>query len=243
MPRFRSRFLFLWLAAVASVVFVLPYVLTLQGAVLESLSVPVPLVLVASVLQSAVLLAVAAFVGLRAADAVGLRTPLTDALLTRASVAATFRSLRPLSAVAVGAMAGGVIVILDVIVFQPLVPEFMLAAATAEVPRWAGFLASFYGGIGEEILTRLFLVSVLAWMLRGRAVWVAIVSAALLFGAGHLPGTAAISPLTPALVVRALVLNSIGGIAFGWLYWRRGLEAAMLAHFSADVVLHVIVGT
>jgi hypothetical protein len=26
---------------------------------------------------------------------------------------------------------------------------------------------------------------------------------------------------------------------FGWLYWRRGLEAAIVAHFAADLVLHV----
>jgi hypothetical protein len=35
-------------------------------------------------------------------------------------------------------------------------------------------------------------------------------------------------------------LNGLGGLAFGWLYWKRGLESAMMAHFSADIVLHVI---
>jgi membrane protease YdiL (CAAX protease family) len=37
------------------------------------------------------------------------------------------------------------------------------------------------------------------------------------------------------------VLNSLAGLVFGWLYWRRGLKAAMVAHFSADLVLHVLV--
>jgi hypothetical protein len=36
------------------------------------------------------------------------------------------------------------------------------------------------------------------------------------------------------------VLNGIGGIVFGWLYWRNGLESAMTAHFSADIVVHVM---
>ena len=27
---------------------------------------------------------------------------------------------------------------------------------------------------------------------------------------------------------------------FGWLYWKRGLEAAMISHFSADIVTHVL---
>jgi membrane protease YdiL (CAAX protease family) len=36
------------------------------------------------------------------------------------------------------------------------------------------------------------------------------------------------------------VLNGLLGLAFGYLYWTRGLESAMLSHFSADLLLHVI---
>jgi hypothetical protein len=241
--RFRSRFLVLWLAGVASVVLVLPYVLTLQRAVLEAIPVPLPTLLLLTVLQSAVLLAVAVFIGLRAADAVELRTPLTNAIAARAQIRDTFRRLGPASAAAIGAAVAVIILVLETFIFRPLIPEFTAAAGTAGVSRVEGLLASVYGGIGEEILTRLFLVSVIAWILRGRAIWLAIVIAALLFAAGHLPATAAISELTPALVARTITLNSLAGIAFGWLYWRRGLEAAMVAHFSADVVLHVIVGS
>jgi hypothetical protein len=38
--------------------------------------------------------------------------------------------------------------------------------------------------------------------------------------------------------VRILVLNLIPGILFGALFWKRGLLAAMTAHFSADVLMH-----
>jgi membrane protease YdiL (CAAX protease family) len=241
MPRFRARFLVLWLAGVGSVVLVLPYVLTLQGAQLESLGIPVPVLLLASVAQSAVLLAVAVLLGLRAADAVGLRTPLTNAIARRSGIRREFGALDPISAAAVGAAAAVAILALEVAVFRPLIPEVTAAAGAAAPSRLQGLLASFYGGIGEEILTRLFLVSVLAWLMRGRATWLAILVAALLFAAGHLPAAAGLSPLTPALIARTLVLNSLAGIAFGWLYWRRGLEAGMIAHFSADIVLHVIV--
>ena len=242
MPRSLSRSLILWLAGVASAVLVLPYALTLQRTQLESLPVPLPLLLIASVLQSALLLAVAVFLGLRAADAVGLRTPLTNAIAARTRVREAFQELRPLSAALIGAAAGLSILALEMLVFRPLIPEFTAAAGTAGLSRLEGFLASFYGGIGEEILTRLFLVSVIAWIFRGKAIWLAIVIAALLFAAGHLPAAAGLAPLTPALITRTIVLNSLAGIAFGWLYWRRGLEAAMLAHFSADIVLHVIAG-
>ncbi|MGG4446498.1 hypothetical protein ABEX29_29780 [Brevibacillus porteri] len=30
------------------------------------------------------------------------------------------------------------------------------------------------------------------------------------------------------------------GILFGFLYWRYGVEAAIISHFSAVIVLHVI---
>jgi membrane protease YdiL (CAAX protease family) len=70
--------------------------------------------------------------------------------------------------------------------------------------------------------------------------WAAIIFAALLFGVGHLPATARLAPLTPLLVARGLLLNAILGVVAGVLFWRYGLEAAMIAHFSADIVLHVL---
>jgi membrane protease YdiL (CAAX protease family) len=72
-------------------------------------------------------------------------------------------------------------------------------------------------------------------------VWTAIVFVALLFGAGHLPQAAALGAGLPAsLVGYALLANSLGGLVFGWLYWRQGLIAAVTAHFAADVVRYVI---
>ena len=70
--------------------------------------------------------------------------------------------------------------------------------------------------------------------------WIANVLAAVLFGLGHLPATAALFPLTPLVITRAVVLNGLLGIAFGYLYMTRGLESAMISHFSADIVLHVL---
>jgi membrane protease YdiL (CAAX protease family) len=40
-------------------------------------------------------------------------------------------------------------------------------------------------------------------------------------------------------VTRILVLNGVAGTLFGYLYWRKGLEAAMIAHGAADLTLHV----
>lgn len=46
--------------------------------------------------------------------------------------------------------------------------------------------------------------------------------------------------LSPLMVVRILVLNFIPGVVFGVLFWRRGLLSVMIAHFSADVLMHAI---
>jgi len=105
--------------------------------------------------------------------------------------------------------------------------------------------------ITEELLTRLFLLSLFALGARrlltptaeglpAAPFWVANGLAALLFGLGHIPGALASVPLTPAVWAYAIVLNGICGMVFGWLYWRKGLEAAMVAHFMVDIVLHVI---
>ena len=41
------------------------------------------------------------------------------------------------------------------------------------------------------------------------------------------------------MVARTVMLNGLAGLGFGWLYWRQGFESAVLAHFCADLVLHV----
>jgi hypothetical protein len=45
---------------------------------------------------------------------------------------------------------------------------------------------------------------------------------------------------TSIIVLRTLTLNGLLGIAFGYLYWTRGLESAMFSHFCADLLLHVV---
>ena len=229
-------------AGLVGVLLVLPY----QLALLPAPPIPLPVLVLAAFVQSAILLAVATGLGLAAARRVGLGAPFVEASLYGGDSRAALRALQLPLAAALGVAASALVIVLELVIFRPLIPE--LAALGAATPaRWQGLLASVYGGISEELLTRLFLVSVFAWLLsrvlRGALVfWSAIVLAAILFGLGHLPATAALLPLTPAVVARAVVLNGIAGVVFGWLYWRRGLEAAMVAHFCADLMLHVLFG-
>jgi len=68
-----------------------------------------------------------------------------------------------------------------------------------------------------------------------RVTLASIVVVTLIFAAGHLPAAATMGPLGVAAIARVLLLNSVAGLLFGWLFWRRSLEAAMVAHASVHV--------
>ena len=53
------------------------------------------------------------------------------------------------------------------------------------------------------------------------SIWIAIIIAAIFFGIGHLTITSELAAITPAIIARAILLNGIGGVIFGWLYWRK----------------------
>jgi membrane protease YdiL (CAAX protease family) len=238
------------------VVAIIPYSLTLQAPVLKDLPISLAAVLPIQIAENAAIFAVAVAAGLFFAGHTGLGAPILEAYLAREKVAARIKAIL-VPSVVLGILASLIVISLDVIVFGPaLVAELGKAAEGLsgpgiQPPPWQGFLASFYGGIDEEIAMRLFLLSLFAFLgkfashtAEGRPtiliLWIANLITAVLFGLGHLPATAALLPITPLVVTRAVVLNGIAGIAFGYLYWTRGLESAMLSHFSADIVLHVI---
>ena len=251
-------FFILWMAAVLSSIAVLPYAFELQASALEAieLSIPLPTLIVLQIVQIVILFGIIIFAGMFFASRVGLGTPILDSVTRSESASGKVRALLPLS-VGLGVIAALLIIGLDLWVFQPALLKELgdlanaLNLQNAQPAAWKGFLASFYGGIAEEILLRLLVMSSFAWL--GRFVSktpegkptsmvfsTANILAAILFGLGHLPATRLLFPLTPLVITRAILLNGIGGVIFGWLYWKRGLEAAMISHFSADLVLHVL---
>jgi membrane protease YdiL (CAAX protease family) len=69
---------------------------------------------------------------------------------------------------------------------------------------------------------------------------VAIVVVALLFAAGHLPAAVVIGSLTPTIVSRIPSAERACGLLFGWLFWRKSLGSAMVAHASVHVVFAAV---
>jgi membrane protease YdiL (CAAX protease family) len=243
-----SEFFILWAMGIVGAILVMPYALTLNPIPKDKIKIPYPALIAISIVQSVLLLGLAVGIGLLAAKAVGLGAPVIEAALKGEPLGSQL-ILILLPSIIAGLLVGVLIAALDRFVFLPASPEALRSKSVSAGPL-KGFLASFYGGIAEELLLRLFVMSGLVWLIG--MVWkqpggapasgayiTAALLAALLFGAGHLPATKAITPLTPVVITRALILNGLGGVVFGLLYWRFGLEAAMIAHFAGDIVIHV----
>lgn len=221
-----KRFCLLWLASVVGAMVVLPYAFTHANM---TLTLPMA---VGAVIQAAVLYLLAIYLGLRAADKLDLKViPATKYLLT---------------SVVSGVTVGGAIKLLDFFVFKSYANIFVIS--TPDTYLWQRILASFYGAINEEVLLRLFAVSVVALILlkitrmnKSALIIFSIFLCSLLFGLGHLPMLYKMTVLpNPYDIVRVLLLNGFAGIVFGVLYFRFGLLAAMLCHFAADIVIHVM---
>ena len=155
-----------------------------------------------------------------------------------------------LCTVIISVLGGMALILLDVFFFGKHVPA--IAESYAAKPTIPYLVATItYGAVIEEIMLRLFLMTLLVFLLwklfqpkrelPSTAMMVcANIVAALLFAAGHLPTTAVMMGLTPMIVLRCFLLNGTFGLAFGWLYRKYGLRYAMLAHGGCHIVSKLI---
>jgi hypothetical protein len=238
---------------------IIPYSLTLGANSLKTLTpqVPLPVLIAAQTLQGILLYSILAGIGLFAAGRIGLGTPILRKWIEAHPVRDDVRRIvRP--ALLVGVVGSLTVLATEAYIFTPLLSRDLAQIgipmpATLTPPAWQGLLASLYGAFDEEVVMRLFLLTVLAWLgsriwksgtrrPSPAVLWTANILASVLFGLGHLPATAAAGlPIDSIVIARAVVLNGLLGVGFGWLYFTDGLESAMLAHFSADIMIHVIV--
>lgn len=154
--------------------------------------------------------------------------------------------------VLVGAGLGVVMLLAIRFLFVPILPVLQSRfTAELDIAAWKRVVIAFDSGVLEELMFRLLLLSLSAWLLgkfwhnaegfptRG-ALWTVNMLIAIGFGLAHLPRWESLTPLTLPVVAAVVFLNGVGGLLFGWLYFSQSLEGAMLAHFAADVVLHVV---
>ncbi len=147
----------------------------------------------------------------------------------------------------------GAVFSLDYWSFGKLLPE--VAAVYENKITVSNFMASvLYGGVVEEILMRLFLMSLFAlliWKLFFRnskkdkipqiVFAAANILAAVLFAAGHLPATVGIfGELSPMIVFRCFLMNGAFGAVFGEMYCRYGIQYAMFSHAGCHIISKLI---
>lgn len=192
--------------------------------------------------------------GMLAAKPLGLGAPVFSALLYKQPLPATWKK-DLLAGILTGIAGGFLLLLLAEYVFGPLIePDLISSGVSLDVQFTAldGLLASFGAAVNEEIMLRLFLLSVLAWVgvkifrqangLGFLAIlWAANLGSTLVFGLVHISNLLILEmPLTLAVVGSTVAMNGMIGLLFGWLYWKHGLESAMLSHFFVDVVLKVV---
>lgn len=247
------------LAAIGALatVAVIPYLLQLDPSrMVRGAQVPLPALIAIQAMTMFIICALLAWAGLRMGHRIGLGSPLLQRWINRHGDA-RLRERAPATTVGLGIAVAVAILVLSRVLDPLLLPTSQVPMTDIAGGRSAlyGVLASFYGGVVEELQLRLFLMTLIAWSitwlvqrragfdgtLSPRIAWAAILLAALLFGVGHLPAADAIWGLDAGIVLRTIVLNGLGGVAFGWLYWRRGFEMAVLAHVAADLILHALV--
>ena len=207
-----------------------------------SVPLSVPMLRLLVILQPGLLVLAFTALGMWVAPKVGLDAPLVRAWVERRRVGPVMaRQVRP--ALLAGLATAGLL-----IAHEAFSPDMLQAShgtlAALEVPLATRIL---YGGISEELISRWGLMSLFVWIFwrlaaAGGAVpawcfWLGAAAAALLFAAGHLPMLyGLVGDPTPAQVTVVIVGNALPGLLFGWLFWRRGLEAAMLAHAWAHLI-------
>jgi membrane protease YdiL (CAAX protease family) len=208
--------------------------------------IPTEVLILASIAQSGILLAIAAWLGAALSPRLYLRAPVVAALLTRRPALPALR-LQIVPGV-LGGVAGALVLLLFAELGPPAIAHVQGLLDTPLLVR------VLYGGITEEILLRWGFMTLMLWLLwrfwqrrEGQPtkgiVWIAIIVSAVIFGAGHLPMLRLLVPATTAsLMVYVIVGNSVFGVMAGYLFWRYGLESAILAHMSAHVLNYLIRG-
>jgi hypothetical protein len=187
------------------------------------------------------LLLIAVVIGTVLHDKVNLSVPSISAILKNEKSQVPFPEQAKYGII-YGLVAGILISIVGRIFRSSLPQEFIELGEKIKITILARFT---YGGITEELLMRYGFMTLIVWIiykitkkLNSSTYWTGIILAAALFALGHLPvAFSAVSNPSVSLLSYILIGNSVAGIFFGWLYWKKGLEAAFIGHIFAHVAM------
>lgn len=184
--------------------------------------------------------------GLYLGRKIGLGVPRLDAILTRQAGA-----WRDLIADVKIAFPTGIVLGLLLVGLRYVLSDYL----PSELPEfgfrgfWGGALISASAAIGEEVWFRLGMMTILVWLASKifnqespspTIIWSILVMVSFVFGMAHFPHLASQDAANPAAMFGTLSGNVAVSIFYGWLFWKRGLLAAMIAHFSVDLGIHAL---
>ncbi len=197
-----------------------------------------------TLINPSLMLLVAVAAGTALYNKVNLSVPTVSSLLKIETPRVTFLEQLKFG-IPLGLLAG-ILVMLISFAFSSVIPqEFKDLESKVEVTLLARF---GYGGITEELLMRFGLMTALVWgvskimkRLNNAVYWIGIGLTSIIFALGHFPMIFhAVSEPSIAMLLYSLIGNSIAGLFFGWLYWKKGLESAMIAHLFTHVAMVTI---
>ena len=245
-------FVILWVAGMAGVLSLLfidvaAIIANIPAASGSELPFHPLLIKLLGTIQPTILLTIAVFAGIQLAPLVGLSAPAAEAL---AKGNGFLSALKPQVVPGlIGGVIAGVTILSSWVLFKSILPPVFITRAeklNASMPFLTRLL---YGGVTEEMLLRWGLLTLLVWALwrifqRGRGTpktiyFVgAIVISSVAFGIGHLPLVVALGvDFTLPIVTFIVFANSLFGLIAGYLYWQKGLEAAIIAHMTIHLVI------
>lgn len=244
-------FWLLFMLAELSMFAALPYSLSIFGDRIYSLGISLPLLLATQFAQGTLLLVLSILVGLSLGNKLGLKTPVIESIFEGRGLPANFRSSFKLS-VFLGAFLGISMFLVDKFVFSLYMDS--LISLISSPPLWQRFMYSFYAGIVEEIILRYFLVTILVWITwkikktpanlpTNAGVWISIILVSIIYTLGNISSLSASLEFNLLAYLGYISLNLVGGSIFGWLFWKKGLELAIVANLFATFMIFVIFGS
>jgi hypothetical protein len=158
---------------------------------------------------------------------------------------------KPLAVALVISLIGGLALILPDLFFFGKYSQTIMDSYAVK-PSLPYILAAVtYGAVIEEVMLRLFAMSLAAFLLHklfgkknGKPTTAILIAAnviaAFLFAVGHLPATVTMLGSSPVLIFRCLLMNGGFGLLFGYLYRKYGLRYAMIAHGGCHIISKLI---
>ena len=160
-------------------------------------------------------------------------------------------SKKPLIISLIISLCGGLLLILpDILIINNL--EEVIKNSYNSKPTLVYIVGSIlYGGVIEEVLLRLFFMSLCAFVLfkicerkkekpSNKILIISNIVASLLFALGHLPATLSMFGNSLPIIIRCILLNGAFGLIFGFVYRKYGLRYSMICHAGCHIVSKLI---